>query len=87
MSMKMLEQELCGHICVVCNIQGIECAAVDLTGDLIGPESVLGLDSLDAMEIVVMVKNKYNVRIGSAETSREILASLSTLADYIRDNQ
>jgi acyl carrier protein len=85
--MKMLEQELCGHICDVCNIKGIECGSIDLNAALIGTESVLGLDSLDAMEIVVMVKNKYNVRIGSAEASRKIMTTLVTLADYIRENQ
>lgn len=84
--MKNLEQEVCGHICEVCRLQGIDCASVDKTAPLIGPESVLGLDSLDAMEIVVLIQTTYDVRIGSEETSREILASLTTLADYIRAN-
>jgi acyl carrier protein len=84
--MKNLEQDLCGQICEVCRVKGIDCATVDKTAPLIGPDSVLALDSLDAMEIVVLVQNEYNVRIGSEETSREILVSLTTLADYIRQN-
>jgi acyl carrier protein len=51
---------------------------------LIGPESALGLDSLDAVEIVVAVEKKYHIRIGSQETSRKIFRSLKTLANYIR---
>lgn len=82
-----LEQELCRQICEVCRVKGIECATVDTTAPLIGPESVLGLDSLDAMEIVVLVQTEYGVRIGSEETSREILLSLTTLADFIRANR
>ena len=85
--MNMLEQELCARICAVCNVKNIECGTVDITVPLIGSESLMGLDSLDAMEIVVMIKNEYNVRIGSAETSRKIMTSLATLADYIRKNQ
>ncbi len=84
--MKNLEQELCAQICEVCRVKGIDCGAVDKTAPLIGPESVLGLDSLDAMEIVVFIQSEYAVRIGSEETSREILETLTTLADYIRAN-
>ena len=84
--MNNLEQEVCGHICEVCRVKGVDCGTVDKTAPLIGPESVLGLDSLDAMEIVVMVQTEYGVRIGSEETSREILVSLTSLADYIRAN-
>jgi acyl carrier protein len=39
------------------------------------------------MEIVVLVQNDYDVRIGSEETSREILQSLTSLAEYIRAHQ
>jgi acyl carrier protein len=85
--MKNLEQELCSKISDVCRVKGIECSSVDTSGPLIGPESVLGLDSLDAMEIVVLVQNDYDVRIGSEETSREILQSLTSLAEYIRAHQ
>jgi acyl carrier protein len=51
---------------------------------LIGPESPLGIDSLDAVEIVFTVQNRYLVRIDSEETSRKVMASLATLADFVR---
>ncbi len=51
---------------------------------LFGPESPLGLDSLDAIEVVVAVQKKYGVRIGGQETARKVLASIQTLADYVR---
>jgi len=43
-----------------------------------------GLDSLDAVEIVVAVQKKYGVRIGGQDSSREVLRSLRVLADFIR---
>lgn len=82
--MKNLEQELCAKICEVCRVKGIECSSVDREGSLIGPDSIFGLDSLDAMEIVMLVQSDYGVRIGSQETSREILKTLTSLAAYIR---
>ncbi|MFA5516108.1 MAG: phosphopantetheine-binding protein [Desulfuromonadales bacterium] len=54
---------------------------------LIGPDSPFGLDSLDAVEVVVLVQKNFQVRIASQETSREVLQSLRTLADYIRKEQ
>ncbi len=54
---------------------------------LIGPESPLELDSLDAVEVVVAVQREFDVRIGGEESSREVLQSLETLADYILREQ
>jgi acyl carrier protein len=42
-----------------------------------------GLDSLDALELVLAVEQEYGVKIGNSEASRSALASVSTLADYI----
>jgi acyl carrier protein len=68
----------------VCNIT--DPVPEDLSPDdpLIGSESPLGLDSLDAVEIVVAVEKKYNIRIGSQETIRASFRTLRTLADCVR---
>ena len=81
--MEKLAEDLCVLICQTCNIKEYDLATIDPQGQLIGPDSVLGLDSLDAVEIVVTVQNKYGVQIGSEETSRELLTSLQTLADFV----
>ena len=77
-----LEQELKQLIIEACNIPD---APEDFPSDapLIGPESPLGLDSLDAVEVVVTVQRTYGVRIGGEDTSREILQSIRTLAEFI----
>ena len=43
-----------------------------------------GLDSIDALELVVKLEKRYGIKIGSSEQSREALASVATLAAYIR---
>ncbi len=55
--------------------------------DLLFGEDGLGLDSLDAVEIVVIMKRHFNTEIEDMESSREIFRSVKTLADYIREYQ
>lgn len=78
-------QELQNVITEACHIYEDIPETVDPDGALIGPDSALGLDSLDAVEIVVAIQKHYNVRIGGEQSGREALASLRTLAAYIQD--
>ena len=43
----------------------------------------LGLDSLDAVELVVVVQKHFGVEIKDMEEGRPALQSISTLADFI----
>ena len=79
-----LEVELLALIIDLCNIEDILLEEVDLDAPLVGPESPLGLDSLDAVEVVVAVQKSYGVRIGGKSSSREVLQSVNTLAAFIR---
>jgi len=47
----------------------------------------LGLDSIDALEVVLAIEKKFGVKIGSSEESRKALANISTLAAYIRSQK
>jgi len=82
MDQQQLEQQLKTLIMESC---GIPDAPEDFPSDtpLIGPESPLGLDSLDAVEIVVAVQKNYDVRIGGEDSSREVLQSIKTLAEFV----
>jgi len=70
-----------------------ELKLVDITpeeigdNDLLFGEDGLGLDSLDAVEIVVIMKRHFNTEIEDLESSREIFRSVKTLCDYIREHQ
>jgi len=80
------ERELLKAICLTCNLEDVEMDTVQSDDPLIGPDSPLGIDSLDALEIVMMVQKTYGVRIDSQNTSRIILQSVATLAQYILQN-
>jgi len=82
-----LEHELAELIIDFCNIEDISAAEITADDPLIGPDSPFGLDSLDAVEVVVAVQKKYGVRIGGEKTSRTALESLRALAKFIRQEQ
>ena len=47
----------------------------------------LGLDSLDAVELVVLLKKHYQLEISGMEEAREAFASVKSLADYVREKK
>jgi len=79
-----LEYELAELIIDFCNVEDVTPDEITADEPLIGPDSPFGLDSLDAVEVVVAVQKKYGVRIGGEKTSRDALQSLATLAEFIR---
>ena len=46
-----------------------------------------GLDSIDALELVLALEKEFGVKIGSSEESRKALGSVNTLATYLRTQQ
>jgi acyl carrier protein len=47
----------------------------------------LGLDSIDALELVVMLERHYDIRITSVEEGRLAFASLESLAKFVTENR
>ncbi len=47
----------------------------------------LGLDSIDALELVIGLEKEYGVSIPDAEVGRQVFQSVRTIAQYIVDNQ
>ena len=49
---------------------------------LFGPDG-LGLDSIDALELVVSLEKRFGVSVPNSETAKQALASVNTIHDYI----
>ena len=60
----------------------IDAATIGEETPLFGAEG-LGLDSLDALQIIIAVEKKYGISIGDATTARDALQSLGVLRDWI----
>jgi len=46
----------------------------------------LGLDSVDAIELVIFLDNQYGIKIDNAGESKDIFVSIRTLTDFINQN-
>jgi acyl carrier protein len=77
-----LKRELKQLIIAVCNK---EASPDDVADDapLLGPESVLELDSLDVLQINVTLQQRYGVRIDDGKHARRVMTSINALADFI----
>ena len=47
----------------------------------------LGLDSIDALEITLLLEKHYGIRLANPAEAKPIFHSVATLADYIRKNR
>ena len=43
----------------------------------------LGLDSIDALEIVVMLESEFGIKVKNENAARDYFVSISTLADFV----
>jgi acyl carrier protein len=53
---------------------------------LFGPQG-LGLDSIDALELVVSLEKKFGVTVPNSETARKALATVESIAEYVEANR
>lgn len=47
----------------------------------------LGLDSIDALELVVLLEKEYKLKIKNSEEAKGIFISVGSIADYILSKQ
>ena len=63
--------------------KSVDPGQIDDDDILIGSSSRLALDSLDALQIALAVKQHYGKRIDGSKETRMALKSINTLADFI----
>lgn len=64
----------------------------DMSADEIDDDAALfgeglGLDSVDAIELVIYLDNQYGIKIDNVGQSKEIFVSIRTLTDFINQNK
>jgi len=47
----------------------------------------LGLDSIDALELIVLLQQNYKIKISNAEDGPKVFRSVRTMAEYITAHQ
>jgi acyl carrier protein len=63
------------------NLEGMKPEMIEDEAPLFGEG--LGLDSVDALELVVALEKEFGIRIKSQEIGREVFSSVSTLSQFI----
>jgi len=82
-AVKTLINELTIKIIDTLNLEDIEPDDIGEDDQLIGGE--LGLDSIDVLELVMMIEKDYSVRIDNKELGAKVFANLRALAEYIQE--
>lgn len=67
------------------NLTDTKPADIDSDAPLFGEG--LGLDSIDALEIIVLLQQVYGIKITNAEEGKKALKSVNTLFEYITEKQ
>ncbi|KYP13979.1 phosphopantetheine-binding protein [Flavihumibacter sp. CACIAM 22H1] len=67
------------------NLQGMQPEEIDDNAPLFGEG--LGLDSIDSLEMIVLMERNYGIKIEDPREGRKIFESVSTMAEYIQANR
>ena len=79
--MSDLRTELKQSIIKQLNLEELEVEDIDNNEPLFGEG--LGLDSIDALELIVLLEKDYGIKLNDPAQGKEIFASINTMAEYI----
>lgn len=76
-----LQEKLKKEIIELLNLEDLEPEDISNDESLFG--TGVGLDSIDALELIVLLEKEYGVKIENPEEGREVFNSINTIAAYI----
>ena len=79
--MEDLKEQLKSQIIEALNLEEIEPADIDNDSPLFGEG--LGLDSIDALELIVLLEKNYGLRLSDPKKGKEIFKPINVLADFV----
>ncbi len=85
MSTPELRQKLKAIIVTSLRLEGVDPASIADDSPLFG--SGLGLDSIDALELVVAIEQNFGIKVADGEVGKEAFASVAALADFVAKKQ
>ena len=82
--MEQLILQLKKEIIEVLNLEEVTPEDIDNDAPLFGDG--LGLDSIDALELIVMLEKNYGIKLKDPAKGKEIFQSINVLAKYVAEN-
>lgn len=83
--MEELKKELKEEIIKALNLEEMTPDDIDDNDALFG--TGLGLDSIDALELIVMLEKRYGVRLTDPAKSKLVLKSVFAMAEYVSEHR
>ena len=83
--MEQLIQELKEHLIEELNLEEITADEIDAEAPLFGEG--LGLDSIEALEIILILEKYYGVKLDNSAEAKPVFYSVKTLAEHIMKNR
>ncbi|MBK1440808.1 acyl carrier protein [Parapedobacter sp. ISTM3] len=83
--MSELTQELKAKIITQLNLEDLTVDDLDDNTPLFGDG--LGLDSIDALELIVMLDKGYGIKLADPKEGRKVFETIQTMADFIEANR
>ena len=83
--MEELVLELKKQIIEVLNLEDVQPEDIDNDATLFGEG--LGLDSIDALELIVMMEKNYGIKIKDPSAGKDIFKSINTMAEFVKANR
>lgn len=83
--METLMSNLKQQIIKQLNLEGVSPEEIDENEPLFGGS--LGLDSIDALELIVLLQREYGIKINSQEEGKAVFVSVRTMAEFIQQHQ
>ena len=85
MEREQVKTELKQHIIKYLNL--LEKTPADIIDDQPLFGDGLGLDSIDSIELVVLLEREYGIKINDPKDGRKIFTSIDTMVDYVIANR
>ena len=83
--MEEITNKLKKEIIEVLNLEEMEPDDIETDAPLFGEG--LGLDSIDALELIVLLEKNYGIKIEDPKEGRKIFYSVQTMADFIQEQK
>lgn len=83
--MDNLIDQLKNQIIEVLNLEDMTAQDIDAEAPLFGEG--LGLDSIDALELIVLLEREYGIKLSNPAEGKEIFKSIASIADYVSKNR
>lgn len=84
--MEALIAELKQKVIDVLNLEELSAEEINENTPLFGADG-LGLDSIDALELIVLLDKEYGIRLSDPKQGKEIFYSIATMAEYIQKHR